>query len=58
MRERLRRGTWRWPRINMRLAEMYMEADSEQQFKYEERLGSWVNVIIKQGDIFMPILVP
>jgi CopG family transcriptional regulator/antitoxin EndoAI len=25
--------------INIRLAEMCMEADSEQQLKYEERLG-------------------
>lgn len=39
MRERLKKGYLEMAEINMRLAEMYMEADSEQQFKYEERLG-------------------
>ena len=39
MRDRLKKGYLEMAEINVRLAEMYLEADSEQQLKYEERLG-------------------
>ena len=39
MRERLKKGYLEMAEINIRLAEMCMAADSEQQQKYEERLG-------------------
>ncbi len=39
MRDRMKKGYQEMAEINIRLAEMCMDADSDQQQKYEERLG-------------------
>ncbi len=39
IRDRMKKGYQEMAEINIRLAEMCMDADSEQQKKYEERLG-------------------
>ncbi len=39
MRDRMKRGYQEMAEINIRLAEMCIEADNDQQRKYEERLG-------------------
>lgn len=39
MRDRMKRGYQEMAEINIRLAEMCMDADSDQQQKYEVRLG-------------------
>jgi CopG family transcriptional regulator/antitoxin EndoAI len=39
MRDRMKKGYQEMAEINIRLAEMCMDADSEQQQKYEIRLG-------------------
>ena len=39
MRDRMKKGYQEMAEINIRLAEMCMDADSDQQIKYEERLG-------------------
>jgi CopG family transcriptional regulator/antitoxin EndoAI len=39
IRDRMKKGYQEMAEINIRLAEMCMDADSEQQLKYEKRLG-------------------
>jgi len=39
MRDRMKKGYQEMAEINIRLAEMCMDADCDQQQKYEERLG-------------------
>ena len=39
MRDRMKKGYQEMADINIRLAELCMDADSDQQQKYEERLG-------------------
>lgn len=39
IRDRMKKGYQEMAEINIRLAEMCMDADSDQQVKYEERLG-------------------
>lgn len=39
MRDKMKKGYQEMAEINIRLAELCMDADSDQQYKYEERLG-------------------
>ena len=39
MRDKMKRGYQEMAEINIKLAEMCVEADNDQQIKYEERLG-------------------
>jgi CopG family transcriptional regulator / antitoxin EndoAI len=39
MRDSMKRGYQEMAEINIKLAEMCVEADNDQQMKYEERLG-------------------
>ncbi len=39
MRDKMKKGYQEMADINIRLAEMCMDADHDQQYKYEERLG-------------------
>ena len=39
MRDRMKKGYQEMAEINLKLAEMFFDTDSEMQFKYEERLA-------------------
>lgn len=43
MRDKMKKGYLEMAEINIRLAEMCFEADSDQQHKYEEKLGELEN---------------